>query len=160
MARADNDDCAFTHRDSPTAWAQEPPMSLYPSTDVGLLSYAGNGARVRPRRWSGHLASRLLLAQGAPRRWSGRDDPQRQGIEPAQRVVEPPLRLGRQLERGDALGERAEDRLGLKPRHRLTYAAVNAGAEGHVTGRPPPNVELIGPLPAARVAIGGGKEQQ
>src|SRR5579871_1916118 len=84
----------------------------------------------------------------------------RQGIESAQRIVEAPLRLGRDLEGHDALCERGEYRLGLEPGHRLADTAVNAGAECHVPGRAPADVELVGPLPAARIAIGGGEEQQ
>src|ERR1700694_6240605 len=82
---------------------------------------------------------------------SSRHDAKRQGVEPAQRVVEPQLRFAGQLERRDAFGKRAEDRLAFEPRYRLPDTAMNAGAEGHVPGGAAPDVERIGPVPAARI---------
>src|SRR5450631_4704921 len=91
---------------------------------------------------------------------SGGYDAQRQGVKPAQRVVQPPCRFARRFERRDAPGERAEHRLAFEPGQRLPDAAMNAGAEGHVPGRAAPDVELFRIFPAARVAVGGGEEQQ
>src|SRR5450631_1343624 len=91
---------------------------------------------------------------------SGGYDAQRQGVKPAQRVVQPPRRFARQFERRDAPGERPEDRLAFKPGHRLADAAMNTGAEGHVSGGAAPDVELLRIFPTARVTIGGGEEQQ
>src|ERR1700676_5734242 len=96
----------------------------------------------------------LSLAGGS------RPGAQRGGVEPAQRVVEPQLRFAGQLERRYAFGKRAEDRLAFEPRYRLPDTAMNAGAEGHVPGGAAPDVERIGPAPAARIAVGGGEKQQ
>src|ERR1700738_330317 len=91
---------------------------------------------------------------------SGRHDAKRQGVEPAQRVVPPELPLARQFERPHAPRKRAENRLAFEPGHRLPDAAMNAGAEGHVAGGAAPDVERIGLVPAARVAVGRGKKQE
>src|SRR5262249_43891423 len=91
---------------------------------------------------------------------SGYNDTKGQGIEPAQRMIEPPLWFAGQFKGDDALGERAEQGFALEPRDRLANAAVNARAESHVPGRAAPHVELVRSLPATRVAIGCGQEQQ
>src|ERR1700733_12746139 len=72
---------------------------------------------------------------------SGRHDAKRQGIEPAQGVVQPQFRLAGQLEQRHAPGKCGEDRLAFEPRHRLPDAAMNTSAEGHVPGRASPDIE-------------------
>src|SRR5881227_257007 len=80
--------------------------------------------------------------------------------EAATRVVQPPLWLAGQLERGDAFGQRAKHRLAFEPCHRLADAAMDAGAESHVSGGAALDVEDLRLVPAAWIAVGGGKKQQ
>src|SRR6202012_220740 len=91
---------------------------------------------------------------------SGCHDAEWQGVEPAQGIVQPPRRLASQFDRRHAFGERAKNRLALQPRHRLSDAAVNAGAERHMSGRAAADIEAIGLVPAPRIAVGGSEEQQ
>src|SRR5438270_2649017 len=91
---------------------------------------------------------------------SGHSHAQRQAVEPAKRVVEAPPWLAGQLERGDAFGQRAKHRFAFEPRHRLADAAMDAGAESHVSGGAALDVEEVRLVPAAWIAVGGGKKQQ
>src|SRR5207302_4115561 len=64
---------------------------------------------------------------------------------------------------GDPLnprGERRHEHLGLEARQHLADAQMNAGAEGNVTGGPAVDVEALRFVPAARIAVSGGQEQQ
>src|SRR5579883_1681481 len=87
-------------------------------------------------------------------------DTKRQTVKAAQRIVQPPPRFGAQFKRRDTLQKCTQYRLRLESRHGLTDAAVNAGAEGHVSGRAAADVESVGPVPPARIAVGGSKKQQ
>jgi hypothetical protein len=55
--------------------------------------------------------------------------------------------------------ERCHEHLGLEARQHLADAQVNTGAEGNVTGGPAVDVEALGFVPAARIAVSGGQEQ-
>ena len=66
----------------------------------------------------------------------------------------------RRLDAPDATRHRGQDRFRLQPRDMLTHTLVDAHAEADVSRRVAGEVEPVRVNPAARVSVGGGKDQE
>src|SRR5215471_1342217 len=76
-----------------------------------------------------------------------------------QAVAELALRFADDLDALNPRGERRHEHLGLEARQHLADAQMNAGTEGNVTSGTAVDVEALGFVPAARIAVSGGQEQ-
>jgi hypothetical protein len=84
----------------------------------------------------------------------------RQALQSAQRIVERPLDFAVDADRSDLAGEGGEHRLALDASEQLADAHMDAGAVADMAGRAPFDHVGVGPLPFARIAIGGAEQHQ
>src|SRR5690348_12129190 len=82
-----------------------------------------------------------------------------QAGELPQAVTDLALRLAGDVDALNPRDERCHEHLGFEARQHLADAQMNTGAEGNVAGGPAVDVEALGFVPAARIAVGGGQEQ-
>jgi hypothetical protein len=82
-----------------------------------------------------------------------------QAGELPQAITELALRLADDVDALNTRGECCHEHLGFEARQHLADAQMNTGAEGNVTGGPAVDVEALGFVPPARIAVSGSQEQ-
>src|SRR4051812_15091290 len=92
--------------------------------------------------------------------WSGRHDLDRQRRDCVQRVVEPPDRRPGEADGLYAFAQGVQHQFSLQPRDHLAEALVDAEAEADMAARHALDAKIVGIVPLARIAIGGGEKEQ
>src|SRR5919199_5527814 len=84
----------------------------------------------------------------------------REACKPPQRVVVAAPRRASDLDGRNLAGERRQHALALKPRQKLPDADMDAAAEADMAGGASVDIEVVGALPAAWIAVRGAEEHQ